>query len=72
MNRANLSCGGSVRGRPVQDRRKQGCLREAPMDGFTAFLDRPPPRRASANHPRHLFMNNARGNNARDGLTDWL
>jgi hypothetical protein len=56
----DVSCGGSVRGRPVQDRRKQGCLREATMDGFTAFLDRPPPRRTSANHHPHPFMNNAR------------
>ena len=47
------------RGRPFQDRRKQGCLREAPMDGFTAFLKRPPPGQGFACHPTRPFMNNA-------------
>jgi hypothetical protein len=48
------SCGW---GRAFQDRRKQGCLREAPMDGFTAFLESPPPSRGSANHHVQTFMN---------------
>jgi hypothetical protein len=49
------------RGRAFQDRHKQGCLCEAPMDGFTAFLKSPPP----LGEPPHTaslqpFMNNAR------------
>jgi hypothetical protein len=41
MNRERLEAP-CQEGRAFQDRRKQGCLREAPMDGFTAFLKGPP------------------------------
>jgi hypothetical protein len=40
--RHSVSAKARLKGRAFQDRRKQGCLREAPMDGFTAFLERPP------------------------------
>ena len=39
------------------DRHKQGCLCEAPMDGFTAFLTSPPTARLSAWQCFKHFMN---------------
>src|SRR5918995_4121060 len=47
------------RGEGFQDRQKHGCFCEAPMNGFTAFLESPPPGRASVNHRLHPFMNRA-------------
>ena len=68
MNRANLSCGGSVRGRPVQGRRKTGMFcAEPPWMGsrrpWTGLPLTGPPQ----NHEPHPFMNNAcEAPNARD------
>src|SRR5690606_20032652 len=59
MNRKPLQGSDLCGGRAVQDRRKHGCLRGAPMDGFTAFLNSPPTGRGAANHCRRTFMNRA-------------
>src|SRR5258705_4109484 len=47
------------RGGLFQDREKQDVFREAPMDGFTAVLKRPPDRKSTRLNSSHLGISYA-------------